>query len=65
MPTEGRYAKYTVELAVEAMCVDGLVYTDETRTENRNSIGEMTRTNQRPSGLPPELGSPATALLTL
>lgn len=65
MPTECRYAEYKVDLAVEAMCVGGLVYTDETRKESRNSIGEMTRTNQRPSGLPPELGSPATALLTL
>lgn len=29
MPTECRYAEYKVELAVEAMCVDGLVYTNE------------------------------------
>lgn len=51
MPTECRYAEYKVDLAVE-----GLVYTDETRKENGNSTGEMMRGNQRPSGLPPELG---------
>lgn len=31
MPTECRYAEYKEDLAVEAMWVAGLVYTDETR----------------------------------
>lgn len=57
MPTECRYAKYKVDLAVEAMYVASLVYTDETRKENGNSTGEVMRANQKPSGLPPELGT--------
>lgn len=36
------------------------MYSDETRKENGNGTGEMTRAHQRPPGLPPKGGYPAT-----
>lgn len=61
--TEGRCA--VSSHGMEATGVDGLVYTDETGKAKTNGIGEMTRANQRPLGLPPDLGYPASTSLHL